>query len=87
MYSFKEYSEKACKILTFGTKLDFLDYLNYLCREKGLPLPTEAQALMEFNEIVTDSYGNKFQGFSLSGFSDKGSRFLGFYNKSSCDGT
>lgn len=85
MYIFKEYNKKPYEIKTFKTKEDFIAYLNSLCEKRGLELPTEAQALMEFYEIITDTDGNKFQGLSLSGFSNKGSRILGFYSKTSCD--
>ena len=85
MYIFKEYNKKPYEIKTFKTKEEFLEYLYSLCNNRGLYLPTEAQALMEFYEIITDADGNKFQGLSLSGFSSKGSRILGFYSKTSCE--
>ena len=85
MYSFKEYNKKPYEIKTFNTKEEFLDYLDSLCSSRGLYLPTEAQALMEFHETVTDTNGNQFQGLSLSGFSNEGSQILGFYSKTSCD--
>ena len=85
MYLFKEYNKKPYAIKTFKAKEDFIDYLNSLCKKRRLEPPTEAQALMEFYEIITDEDGNKFQGLSLSGFSSKGSRILGFYSKIVCD--
>ena len=85
MYIFKEYNKKPYEIKTFKTKEDFIGYLNLLCNRRGLELPTEAQALMEFCEIITDVDENKFQGVSLSGFSNVGSKILGFYSKTSCD--
>ena len=85
MYSFKEYNKKPYEIKSFKTKKDFIFYLDSLCNNKGLALPTEAQALMEFHETVTDANGNRFQGLSLSGFSNEGSRILGFYSKTSCN--
>ena len=85
MYIFKEYDKKPYEIKKFKTKEEFIDYLDLLCDKRGLELPTEEQALMEFHEIVADADENHFQGLSLSGFSDKGSRILGFYSKVSCD--
>ena len=85
MYIFKEFNKKPYEIKTFETKEAFLNYLNSLCNNRGLSLPTETQALMEFHETVTDANGNHFQGLSLSGFSNVGSRILGFYSKISCD--
>lgn len=84
MYNFKEHNKKPYEIKTFKTKEEFLDYLNSLCDSRGLYLPTEAQALMEFYETVSDANGNQFHGLSLSGFSNKGSQILGFYSKTLC---
>ena len=84
MYVFKEYNEANNSLKTFATKKEFLDFLDNLCKERGLELPKESQALMQCSETFLDSDGNAFQGLSISGFSNTGSRFLGFYNMITC---
>ena len=83
MYIFKNYSNQTIK--NFLHKKDLLNYINDLCQNNDLPLPTDDQALIDFGEVYTDGQGNRFDGFSLSGFSKTGCRLLGFWGKYPCN--
>ncbi|MBP3496074.1 MAG: hypothetical protein J6K52_07700 [Clostridia bacterium] len=84
MYIFRENNNDS-ESKSFNTKKEFLDYLDNLCEKRELELPKENQAIMPFYERFNDSKGNSFDGISLSGFSNNGSRILGYWTKIPCE--
>lgn len=84
MYIFRNYNTK--NLINFSSKKDLLQYIDMLCNEKDLILPTEQQAMISFGESFVDGNGNRFDGFCLSGCSDTSrSHLLGFYGWTRCD--
>lgn len=83
MYKFREYNKNDIK--SFNTQKEFLDYLNNICKNRGLELPQQNQAIMPFDEKFNDGMGNAFDGISISGFSNTGSRILGYWTKIPCE--
>ena len=84
MYIFRNYNTK--NLINFSSKKDLLQHIDVLCNDKNLPLPTEQQSMISFGESFIDGDGNRFDGFCLSGCSDKSrSHVLGFYGGIKCD--